>query len=319
MIFQFLIDKFNLNIFLNSTINTMENKTCLITGATSGIGKALAYKLSRLNVSLLIISRTKRKGERICNELLKHNKSLEIKLYLADISSLEQVRKVVSQIKVEINSIDILINNAGAKYNNYYLSNEEYELTFATNYLGHFLLTMSLLDLLKNSVGGRIINVSSSSHNGADFSKGNIYKPEIYSGDNAYRNSKLAIMYFTYELARILSNTNITVNAVDPGPVATRIRLNNGILPWLKHYIYYGFKGKLISASKAGDSILYLVLDENIKNITGQYFYNKKQIKSSPISYDIKKAKQIFELSLVLTNLNDFWDKKFDNKMYFNL
>ncbi len=283
----------------------MENKTCLITGATSGIGKALVYKLARFNVNLIILARNMQKGEKICGELLEKNKYLKVKLYVADISSLEEIRKSVPLIKNDINKLDILINNAGSKFNKYYLSDDNFELTFATNYLGHFLLTVSLLDLLSNSFQGRIINISSSSHNGGDITAQNIFRPEIYNSGEAYRNSKLAVIYFTYELARILSNTNITVNAVNPGHVATKIKLNNGVLPWLKHYIDFGLKGKLISAPKAAESILNLALEEKFSKTTGKYFQNLNQINSSQISYNREISSNLFKSSLDLVGLND--------------
>ena len=280
----------------------MDNKTCLITGATSGIGKSLAFKLANSSINLIILSRNMRKCERVCDELLKKNEHLKIKYYVTNISSLREIRKSASLIKNDYNKLDILINNAGAKFNKYFLSDDGFELTFATNYLGHFLLTMELLGLLKSSSQGRIINISSSSHSGGNIIN-NIQKPAVYDSGDAYRNSKLAMIYFTHKLSSILGDTNVTVNAVDPGHAATKIKLNNGILPWLKHYFDFGIRGKLISASKAADAILIPAIEESYSKTTGQYLHNGRLTKSSQISYDNETAEDLFELSLNLCGL----------------
>ena len=142
----------------------MNDKICLITGATSGIGKAAAFKLADLGASLILLSRNKEKGEKICKQIRKRNNNAQVKFYKVDISSMKEVKNVVEKIKSDFNHIDVLINNAGARFDNYFKNDEGVELTFATNHLGHFLLTLSLIEMLKKSTQGRIINVSSSAH-----------------------------------------------------------------------------------------------------------------------------------------------------------
>ena len=280
-------------------------KTCLVTGITSGIGKATVFKLAKKNLSLILISKNEKKVNKVYDQILKINKDISIKPYICDISSLRQVNGVAKDIKADFNSIDIMINNAGALFNRYHLSEEDYELTFATNYLGSFLLTLLLLNCFKANGEVRIINISSSSHLSAKFDINFKEKPKVYERGTAYENSKLAILFFTYELSRLLAHSNITVNALDPGNVATRINLNNGFLPWLKHHIKFGIQGKLISASTAAYSILYLALDEKLKNTSGKYFFENKTVPSSEISYDKEIAKEFFKLSLEMTGLSE--------------
>src|SRR5690606_21299928 len=145
------------------------------------------------------------------------------------------------------------------------------ELTFATNHLGHFYLTNLLLELLKNSDSARIINVSSSAHPGNKIDFDDIVNPKQYDRKKAYGQSKLANVLFTYELARRLSNSKINANAIDPGGVATNFAWNEGIVPWLKHRIYYILKRKLLTPKQGADTIVYLASSSEAEGITGKY------------------------------------------------
>ena len=283
----------------------MKNKICLITGATSGIGKAAALKLADLGASLLLLSRNEKKGEEISDQIRNKNNNAQVKFYRVDISSMKEVRSTVERIKLDFNHIDILINNAGARFDKYFKNDEGIELTFATNHLGHFLLTLSLIEMLKKSTQGRIINISSSAHTIGTEELDNIVNPLNFDRRVAYGRSKLANLYFTYELSSRLKNTNITVNAVDPGGVATNFSRNNGLYPWLRHYLSYILKLKLISPQKAAETIVYLSSSKDVDNITGKYFSEKIQINSSPASYSKEAASQLWQLSLNLTRIDD--------------
>lgn len=282
----------------------MKNKICLITGATSGIGKATSFKLADLGASLILLSRNEKMGENICDQIRNKNNSARAKFYKADISSMKNVREVSERIKSDFDHIDVLINNAGARYDKYLKNDEGIELTFATNHLGHFLLTISLIEMLKKSTQGRIINISSSAHSRGNIKFDDIVAPEHYDRRLAYGRSKLANLYFTYELSSRLKNTNITVNAVDPGGVATNFSRNNGLYPWLKHYFSYILQLRLISPERAAETILYLASSNDVKDITGKYFFEKKEISSSPASYDREAAEKLWQLGVNLTGVN---------------
>jgi len=283
----------------------MNNKNYLITGATSGIGKATAFKLADVGTSLILLSRNEEKGERICKQIEARTKNTKVKFYRVDISSMKEVKSVVERIKADFNHIDVLINNAGARFDNCLKNDEGIELTFATNHLGHFLLTLSLIEMLKKSTQGRIINVSSSVHTGVTQELDDIAAPINYDRRLAYGRSKLANLYFTYELSSKLRNNKITVNALNPGGVATNFSRNNGLLPWVKHNIYYLLKRELLSPQKAAETILYLALSQEVKEITGKYFFYKKEIKSSFAAYNKEAALKLWQLSLKLTGVDD--------------
>ena len=279
----------------------MNDKICLITGATSGIGKAAAFKLADLGASLILLSRNEEKGEKICKQIRKRNNNAQVKFFKVDISSIKEVKNVVGKIKSDFNQIDVLINNAGARFDKYFKNDEGIELTFATNHLGHFLLTLSLIEILRNSKQGRIINVSSPAHSRATEDLDDIVAPAYYDRRVAYGRSKLANLYFTYELSSRFKNTNITVNAVDPGGVATNFSRNNGLYAWMKHYLSYILQLKLISPQKAAETIVYLASSGEVSGITGKYFSEKKEISSSPVSYSKEAALKLWQLSLKLT------------------
>lgn len=278
----------------------MQDKICLITGATSGIGKAAALKLADTGASLILLSRNEKKGEKICNQIKEKNNT-QVKFYKADISSMKQVRNVSEKIKSDFNHIDVLINNAGARFDNYFKNDEGIELTFATNHLGHFLLTLSLIEMLKKSSQGRVINISSAAHANGTEELYDIVVPERYDRRLAYGRSKLANLYFTYELASRLQSSKITVNAVDPGGVATNFSRNNGLIPWMKHYLSYILNLKLISPQKASETVVYLASSDEVGRISGKYFFEKKEINSSSASYSKETAMKLWQLSLKLT------------------
>ncbi len=282
----------------------MKNKICLITGATSGIGKAAALKLAELGVSLIILSRNEKNGEKICEQIGKISSNAQVRFYKVDISSMKEVRRVLERIKTDFDHIDVLINNAGARFDQYFKNDEGIELTFATNHLGHFLLTLSLIELLKKSTQGRIINVSSPAHSRGTEELDDVVTPLNYDRRLAYGRSKLANLYFTYELSSRLKNTNITVNAVDPGGVATNFSRNNGLFAWMKHYLSYILQLKLISPQKAAETIVFLASSGEVSRITGKYFFEKKEINSSPASYSKDAALKLWQLSLKLTGID---------------
>ena len=278
-----------------------ENKICLITGATSGIGKAAALKLAELGASLILIGRNPDRGKIICDQIKKETNNKEIKFYKLDLSLMKEVSESAKKIKSDYEHIDILINNAGARFLDHFVTKERIEQTLAVNHLSHFLLTNLLINKLKKSASARIINISSGVHFSGDGVIENIIDPKEYDGRKQYSNSKLANVLFTYGLAGRLRYVNITVNAMDPGGVATNFARNNGLISWLKHRIYYLAKGTLLTPEQGSETIIYLATSPDVEGITGKYFKDKKEIKSSSISYDLNLAKKLWETSEKIT------------------
>jgi len=282
----------------------MKGKTCLITGATSGIGRATAIALGKMGANLVLVGRNERVGGVLAEKLAKEQ-AIKAEFIRADISDQEQVRKLAATVRQRFSHLDVLINNAGAKFDGYQASADGIEMTFATNHLGHFLLTALLLDSLLAAPSARIVTVSSGSHGGARADVVWCQRAQSYDRSQAYAESKLANLLFTYELARRLGSTGISVNALDPGAVATNFGRNNGLIRWLKHIAYHALKGELVSAERGASTVIFLARDPSIKNVTGAYFRDCIRVDSSPISKDTAVARQLWELSLELTSLNE--------------
>lgn len=281
------------------------NKSCLITGATSGIGKAAAKELAKLGFDLILTGRSEQKGKEISDSLSKKF-NVRSEFIRCDISSLSDVRNFAEIVKSKYNKIDVLINNAGSRFGDYQKSVDGIELTFATNHLGHFLLTHLLLDLLKKSEDARIINVSSATHYGKQIEVDDLVSPREYNRSLVYGRSKLVNILFTYEFARRNTNPNISFNAVDPGGVATNFAKNEGLLRWLKHIGFYIAKRQLLTPRQGAGTVVYLASSDMIKGETGKFFFEKKETKSSEESYDTEKAKKLWELSEQLCGINFF-------------
>lgn len=282
----------------------MNQETCLITGATSGIGKAAALALAKKDYRLILVGRNEKKVARVCDEIKRKSPGGNVSGYVCDLSVLADVRGLAPRIKEDYDRLDIIINNAGARLLRHQLTREGIEMTLATNHLGHFLLTLSLIDFLKSSGKGRIINVASGAHYGADGVIVNILSTDDYDGRKQYSNSKLANVLFTYALADRLRETGITVNAVDPGNVATNFARNNGWIYWLHHRLYNLRKGQLKTAAQGAETVVYLASSGDVIGITGKYFVDEKEKMSSEISYDKAIQGKLWALSVELSGLD---------------
>lgn len=176
-------------------------------------------------------------------------------------------------------------------------------MTFALNHLAYFLLTNLLLDLLKKSESARVVNVSSSYHN-TNINFEDIQLQKNFDGRKAYAQSKLANILFTIELSKILKDTNITSNCLHPGGVASKFSLNNGIYPYAKHIVIYLLRRKLLSSEKGAITQIYLATSNEVKNITGEYFYECKPVSSIKKLYNEEVSKNLWEISEKMTGLS---------------
>jgi NAD(P)-dependent dehydrogenase (short-subunit alcohol dehydrogenase family) len=291
---------------MNKAVHALEGRTCVITGATSGIGRAAAIALNHAGANLLLIGRREKLGQALTARLQRQSRSGRVEFLPADISDQKQVRSLAQSIKDKHDCIDVLINNAGAKFDTFNKSADGIELTFATNYLGHFLLTALLLEPLVRAENGKVITLGSGAHGGVSTQGEWCLGPQNYDRKLAYGKSKLADILFAYELARWLSNTRVVSNAVDPGGVATNLGRNNGLLRWCRHLGYYLMKRQLISARRGAETVVFLATDPSMGKVTGKYFYEKQIMESSPESRDRAAAEKLWSLSLKLTKLVDF-------------
>jgi NAD(P)-dependent dehydrogenase (short-subunit alcohol dehydrogenase family) len=283
----------------------LKGKTCVITGATSGIGRAAALELGRLGADLVLTGRDGRRGAELVRRLQRDPACGAAHFLRADLSVQREARELAAAIRKRSARVDVLINNAGARFDTFQLSHDKIEMTFATNHLSHFLLTLLLLDTLNAAETARVITVASGAHSGmrADFER--CFRPETYDRKVVYGISKLANLMFAYELARRLKGANITSNAVDPGGVATNLGRNNGIVSWLRHVGYHALKGDLLSPEKGAETIVFLASSPAVEGVTGKYFRRNREVPSSEISYDEDAARKLWDASLDLTGLEN--------------
>jgi len=276
----------------------MEGKICIITGANSGIGKATAIDLAKMNATIVMMCRSKERGEEAQKEIIELTGNKKVDLFLCDLSSQESIRKFVSEFKSKYQKLHILINNAGVMLSKRGVSVDGFEMNFAVNHLAPFLLTNLLLDALKNSAPSRIINVSSAAHRMAKMDFDDLQSEKMkYRLMKIYGASKLALMLFSYELSRRLEGTSVTVNTLHPGLVNTNLGQDQSSFS-------QGF-GKLFfkKPEKGAETSIYLASSQEVEGITGKYFAKKQQKQSSEESYNEDYAKRLWKLSAEMTQL----------------
>jgi NAD(P)-dependent dehydrogenase (short-subunit alcohol dehydrogenase family) len=281
-------------------MSTMKGKVCVVTGSNSGIGKETAVGLAKMGAIIVMVVRSRERGEKAQREIVKQTGNNSVDLMICDLSSMSSIRRFAAEFKKKYGRLEVLINNAGASFSKREATPEGFERNFAVNYLGPFLLTHELLDLLKSSVPSRIINVSSGlAKNGkVDLddlqSEKNHTRTRFYSPSraSAYDNAKLMVMMFTYELARRLKGSGVTVNVLMPGFTATNLGKNSGSLS--SYIMFKMVRPMQQSAKKGAETSIYLASSDDIKDTTGKCFAKKKEIKTCPISYDEELQKRLW-------------------------
>jgi retinol dehydrogenase 12 len=277
-------------------VSTIEGKTVLVTGATNGIGLVTARELSRMGALVTIVSRNTKKCAAVAGSIFTETCN-GVEFIAADLSTLDGIWQAAENFKKTHNHLHVLVNNAGGFFINRIVTSDGYEKTLALNHLNYFLLTLLLLDLLKGSTPARVVNVASGSHIGAKIDFDDLHGENRYGGFRAYGQSKLANLLFTYELARQLVKTNITVNALHPGYVDTGIPLSSGFPGKIaKQFARFFAEKPEVGALTS----IYLATSTEIEGVTGKYFIDCKQVNSSPESYDQSNAEKLWQVSLDL-------------------
>lgn len=274
----------------------------MITGANSGIGKATALGLVKMGTTVVMVCRNRNRGEAAMDEIKAQSGNESVELMIADLASQKSIRQLVKDFTDKYQQLHVLINNAGVAKANRTLTVDGIETTFAINYLALFLLTNLLLDALKASTPARIVNVSSMVHKWGAIDFDNLQGEKRYDMDKAYNQSKLAIVLFTYELARRLQGTGVTVNSLEPGLVATDFgREYTGFKRLMTTKIWRSF---VKSPEKGAETSIYLASSLEVEGITGKHFTNKKATKSSKRSHDESVWQRLWQVSEELTELN---------------
>lgn len=278
-------------------------KTCLVTGATSGIGQVTATALARQGATVGIVGRDPARTDSNVSQIQRESDNPEVIGFVADLSSREQIVRLAEEVQTRLSRLDVLINNAGAIFNKRMLSVDDIEMTMALNHLSYFLLTHQLLEMLKSSAPARIVNVASAAHRHARLDFDDLQAQRRYRGWPVYCQSKLANILFTYSLAENLPDTQVTVNALHPGFVATNFGHNNrGIFRLM---IRLAQRIAAISPAAGAQTTIYLASSPDVDRVTGKYFCNRQQVKSSPASYDSQTGKRLWRTSLEMTGLQE--------------
>lgn len=276
-------------------MNNMNNKTILITGASTGIGLYSAIGLAKLGAKVVMVGRNDERTARAVELVKSQTGNPSVSYLLADLSSLSEVRRLAQEFKDKHNSLDVLLNNAGAIFLWRKVSADGYEMTLALNHLSYFLLTDLLLDMLKTAPSARIVNVSSRAHY-----RGHVNFDDLqsqhgwYNGMRAYSMSKLMNVLFTYELARRLQGTNVTANCLHPGFVASNFATNNG---WFVRLGLSFISGR-IPVEEGAKCSIYLASSPEVEGVSRRYYnYNLKETRSSEESYDEGVARRLWDVS----------------------
>ena len=275
----------------------LQEKVCIVTGATSGIGKETAKALASKGAILVLPIRDSLKGDILKDEILEQTPDAKIDLMHCNLGSFDSIRSFAKEFKNKYDRIHVLVNNAGIWETRRNLSEDGIEMNFAVNHLAPFLLTNLLIDVLKKSAPARVINVSSEAHRSG---KINFADPEMekgYSSFKSYSQSKLANILFTKKLSQILKGDGVTVNCLHPGVVST------GLFEKMPKILTGLMKPFMLTPAKGAETSIYLATSQEVEKTSGEYFVKKKPKKAAPEALRQDIANKLWEMSEKYTGL----------------
>jgi retinol dehydrogenase 13 len=277
-------------------------KTVLVTGANSGLGKAVALALARDGARVGMLVRDRKRGDAARNEIVAACGHQDVHLFVADLGSQQEVRRAAAEIIERFDRLDVLVNNAGTAYATRRTSPEGIERSLAVNHLGPFLLTALLLDLIKASAPARIINVGTRMNTAMDFEDLD-WTRRRYRMMQAYGQSKLGNLHFTFELARRLEGTGVTVNCVFPGVFRSNLGGTDGAqgVFWKAVDLLLGWA--IPTPEQAAKRVLYAATSPELDGVTGQYLGDRNPIKAPAQALDPEANRQLWSISETLVGL----------------
>lgn len=279
----------------------MSGKTCLVTGANSGIGKGTALELAAMGATVVMVCRDAVKGEEALNDIIVKTGNQNVSVMIADLASFESIREFASNFIESHERLDVLINNAASVPTSRTETSDGFETQFGVNHLAPFLLTHLLLDLLKKSTPSRIVTVSSTLHHNATLDLDDLqYEHHKYRTLEAYNRSKLANVLFTYELSRRLEGTGVTANCLHPGVVRTALFRD---LPFFLQPLLKIVGLFLLSPDRGAETSVYVATSPDIEGVTGEYFDKCAIARSSKASHDAECGKRLWDISAELTHI----------------
>ncbi|MFX1559275.1 MAG: SDR family oxidoreductase [Promethearchaeota archaeon] len=279
----------------------MKDKVVIVTGSNSGIGKETALALAEKGATVVTVVRNQELGKQACETIVTETGNESVDMMLCDLSSMSTIRKFAEEFKSKYDRLDVLINNAGAVFSKRQVTSEGFECTLAVNYLAPFLLTHELLPLLKTSAPSRVINLSSGLASRSELNLDDLQSKSGYKSRKVYGSAKLMIEMFTYEMARRLENTGVSVNAVLPGFVATNLGRSSGSL---SSRIMFGMmKPFQLSPKEGAETSVYVASSPELDGVTGKCFRKCEVTTTSEISYDVEKQKLLWNKTTELLGL----------------
>ena len=276
----------------------MQGKTVVITGATSGIGEVAAIRLAEQGARIVFTARDKTRADDTLAALKKANPGVDHALHIADLSLLSEMKRVAGELAREP-QIDVLINNAGALFNKRQETADGLEMTFAVNHMAYFVITNLLMGKLKP--GARIVTVASNAHRGAKLDFGDLQSRKGYIGFPVYARSKLCNILFNRELARRITGSGVTANALHPGFVATRFGDNSGGL--MRTVLKVAKPIGAISPEEGARTIIYLASSPEVAEVSGEYYYECKLGTPTAEARNDEDARKLWEISESIAGL----------------
>ena len=270
----------------------MQHKNIIITGATDGIGLAAAKSIASKGYKIGLVGRNPDKGKKAIDEIIAHSGNKNLDFFECDLSLVKNVKTLADQIKQQYSNIDVLLNNAGGANKTKNITSEGLEKTFSTNQMNYFVLSTELLNIISESDDGRIVNVASNAHIGAEVDYANINCEKSFSAWTSYSVSKLMNIMFTYQLASM--QDKVSVNVLHPGFVDTNIAGNEGNL--IKYIVKFGAKMFARTVDNGADSSIYLSTSDEVKGVSGKYFFKCRDIRSSRASYVEEDWQKVWDL-----------------------
>jgi len=277
----------------------MGGKVALITGGTSGIGKATATALAAMGADVVVVGRDPERGERAAAEIRAQTGG-RVDLALANLASQAEVRNLAAEFKRRYDRLDVLVNNAGLVQSTRTETPDGLETTFATNHLAPFLLTNLLQDLLEKSAPSRVVTVSSEAERWGNIDFDDLQSKKKYRGFPVYGMTKLANIMFTYELAERLKGTGVTATCMHPGAVNTRFGTNNSGPMTI---LFRAFKPFMRTPDQGADTVIWLASSPDVEGVSGRYYSDRKPIEPKKIANDPPARRRLWEESQSLTGL----------------
>jgi len=278
----------------------MGGTTVLITGGTSGIGKATAVAMAAMGANVVVVGRNQERGGAAVEEIKAQSHNESVELMLADLSVQAEVRRLAEEFLERYDRLDVLVNNAGLVQSKRTETPDGIETTLAINHLAPFLLTNLLLGCLEQSAPSRVITVSSEAQRWGTMDFEDMQSRRKYRGFPVYGMTKLANIMFTYELAERLDGTGVIANCLHPGSVGTNFGQNNmGAMA----LFFRTFKPFMRSPEQGADTLIWLASSPEVDGVSGKYFSDRKEIEAKKVAYDPAARRRLWEISEDLTGL----------------